>query len=54
MHACVCRPFLIGYFVDGVVLAYDTPPPPTDEELLALEAKELAGVGDGAVDRSDA
>ena len=21
-------PFFIGYFVDGVVLAYDTPPPP--------------------------
>ena len=35
-------PFLIGYFVDGVVLAYDTPPPPTEEELLAEEAEEAS------------
>lgn len=33
-------PFFIAFFVDGVVLAYDTPPPPTEEELEAAEKVE--------------
>ena len=33
-------PFFIAFFVDGVVLAYDTPAPPTDAELAAAEATD--------------
>ena len=40
VRALTCQ--FIGYFVDGVVLAYDTPPPPTADEV-AGEQEEPTG-----------
>jgi hypothetical protein len=40
-----------GYFVDGVVLAYDTPPPPNDEDLADdMAADELHAADDHAAE----